>query len=66
NGKPGKKGDSRKLMNFLRYSSNAWGQRVLEGVSWDLFWYFVGAGAVFIVLHASYMHFFVNRAKQSK
>jgi len=53
-------------MNFLRYSSNAWGQRVLEGVSWDLFWYFVGAGAVFIVLHASYMHFFVNRAKQSK
>ncbi len=31
-------------MEILRYSKDAWGQTVLEGMSWDLFWYFVGAG----------------------
>jgi hypothetical protein len=53
-------------MDLFRYSSNAWGQRVLEGASWDLFWYFVGAGAVFIVLHASYMYFFVKEVEHNK
>ena len=42
-------------MEILRYSRDAWGQTVLEGMSWDLFWYFVGAGVVFIVIHAVYM-----------
>jgi hypothetical protein len=42
-------------MEILRYSSNAWGQKVLEGISWDLLWVFICIGAAFIVLHALYM-----------
>ncbi|MCI0517143.1 MAG: hypothetical protein L0Y45_04840 [Woeseiaceae bacterium] len=41
-------------MEIFRYKSDAWGQRVLEGVSWDLLWFFVGAALLFIVLHAIY------------
>ncbi|MBT5874752.1 MAG: hypothetical protein HOH43_15145 [Candidatus Latescibacteria bacterium] len=49
-------------MEFLRYSRDAWGQTVLEGMSWDLFWYFVGAGGAFILLHMVYMRL-VNQKK---
>ena len=42
-------------MEILRYSTNAWGQKVVEGLSWDLIWVFFLAGAAFIVLHAVYM-----------
>ena len=42
-------------MEILRYSRDAWGQTVLEGMSWDLFWYFVAGGVVFIVFHTVYM-----------
>jgi len=41
-------------MEFLRYRSNAWGQQVLEGVSWDFIWVFVAASLAFIVFHAVY------------
>ena len=51
-------------MDIFRYTSDAWGQRVLEGLSWDLIGYFTGAGIVFIVLHAGYMHFFVKENNQ--
>ena len=43
-------------MEILRYKSDAWGQRVVEGASWDLIWVFVGAAIVFIVFHAVYTH----------
>ena len=43
-------------MDFLRYKSDAWGQRVLEGASWDLLWVFAAAGLAFIVFHAIYTH----------
>jgi hypothetical protein len=43
-------------MEIFRYKSDAWGQRVLEGASWDLLWIFVGAAVLFIVLHAIYKH----------
>ena len=43
-------------MEILRYKSDAWGQRILEGASWDLLWIFVAAGVVFIVFHAVYTH----------
>jgi hypothetical protein len=36
----------------FRYASDVYGQTVLVGASWDLIWWFVGAGAAFIVLHA--------------
>lgn len=41
-------------MEFLEYKSNAWGQKVLEGVSWDLVWVFVAAGLIVIVIHSIY------------
>jgi hypothetical protein len=41
-------------MDILRYRSDAWGQQVLEGVSWDLVWVFIAAGFGFIVIHAVY------------
>lgn len=44
-------------MEILRYSSNAWGQQVLEGMSWDLIPVFVGIGLVVMIGHALYMHF---------
>ena len=40
---------------LFRYSTNPWGQRVLEGVSWDLLWVFFGAGMAFICLHLIYL-----------
>jgi len=41
-------------MDFLRYKSDVYGQRVLDGASFDLLWVFVAAGAAFIVFHALY------------
>ncbi|HME25248.1 MAG TPA: hypothetical protein VKI44_28630 [Acetobacteraceae bacterium] len=37
---------------MFRYASSVYGQTVLVGASWDLIWWFVGAGAAFIVVHA--------------
>jgi len=37
---------------LFRYASDVYGQTVLVGASWDLIWWFVGAGAAFVVLHA--------------
>lgn len=42
-------------MEFLRVSHNAWGQEVLEGVSFDLFYLFAGATLAVIVIHMLYM-----------
>lgn len=53
-------------MEIFRYSSNAWGQRMLEGLSWDLIGYFAGAGVAFIVFHIVYMHFVGKRMKQGE
>ena len=44
------------MMGFLRYKSDVWGQRVLEGASWDLIWVFAAAAVAFIVFHAVYTH----------
>ncbi len=37
---------------FFRYATSVYGQEVLLGANWDLFWWFVAAGAIFIILHA--------------
>ncbi|MEE2781867.1 MAG: hypothetical protein VYE04_00790 [Pseudomonadota bacterium] len=39
-------------MEIFRYSSDAWGQTALEGISWDLLPFFFGMGVVVIVAHA--------------
>jgi hypothetical protein len=38
---------------MFRYATSVYGQTVLVGASWDLIWWFVGAGAAFIVVHAA-------------
>ena len=51
-------------MEFLRYRSDAWGQQVLDGVSWELVWVFVVAGFVCVIVHAVYAKW-RNKLKQS-
>ena len=42
-------------MEILRHRTNAWGQQVLEGVSWELTGVFVVAGLILVFLHAIYV-----------
>jgi hypothetical protein len=42
-------------MEILRFSHNAWGQEVLEGVAFDLAYVFAGAALAVIVIHMLYM-----------
>jgi len=39
-------------MNILRYGHDAWGQSIIDGVSWDLLGLAFGAGVAVIVIHA--------------
>ncbi|MDX2144395.1 MAG: hypothetical protein SFV19_13650 [Rhodospirillaceae bacterium] len=39
-------------MELFRYSRNAWGQTTLEGVSFELFWVFLGAALAVVAIHA--------------
>ena len=41
-------------MELFRVSRDAYGREVLQGLSWDLIWVFVAAGAALIVVHALY------------
>lgn len=52
-----------KQLEVLRYKTDAWGQRVLEGASWDLLWVFAAAAVIFIVFHAIYTN---RKLKQRK
>ncbi len=38
-------------MELFRYSRDVYGQRILEGISWDLFWVVIGLAAAGIVGH---------------
>ena len=44
-------------MELFRISRDAYGREVLQGMSWDLIWVFVGVGCVLIVGHALYRLF---------
>jgi hypothetical protein len=44
-------------MELFRVSRDVYGREVLQGMSWDLFWVFVGLGCVLIVGHALYRYF---------
>jgi len=41
-------------VEFVRISRDAWGQEVLEGVSWDLLPVAFAIGAIVIIGHAIY------------
>ena len=50
-------------MEIIRYKSDVWGQRVLEGASWELIWVFAAAAVVFIIFHALYTHRILKRRR---
>ena len=50
-------------MEFLRYSRDVWGQTVLEGMSWDLFWFFVSGGIISVIGHLIFMQFATEKTK---
>lgn len=37
---------------FFRFATDVYGQKILLGANWNLIWWCIGAGALFIVLHA--------------
>jgi cytochrome b subunit of formate dehydrogenase len=39
-------------MEFLRRAANPWGQEVILGIGWDLFWAAVVGGFLFVAVHA--------------
>jgi hypothetical protein len=41
-------------VELFRFSRDVYGREVLQGMSWDLLWVFVGVGCVLIVGHALY------------
>jgi hypothetical protein len=53
-------------MPLFRYATSVYGQSVLVGASWDLIWWFVGAGAVLIVAHAAVKMIAGSRADVSE
>ena len=50
-------------MDFVRISTDAWGQEVLEGISWDLLPVAVALGALVIIGHALWR--FTRRSRGS-
>ena len=51
-------------MELFRVNRNPWGQEILSGVSWDLLWVFIAAGAAFIVVHIVYMWLWAPRVRR--
>ena len=45
-------------MEIFRVSRDVYGREVLQGMSWDLIWFFVAIGVTLIVIHAVYRAFF--------
>ena len=41
-------------MELFRVSRDIYGREVLQGMSWDLLWVFIGVGCALIVGHAVY------------
>jgi formate dehydrogenase subunit gamma len=51
-------------VDLLRISRDAYGREVLQGISWDLLWVFVGAGLALIVVHALYRALFASKQER--
>ena len=49
-------------MEFLRHSKDAWGQKMLVGVSWDLLWIPIVAAFAVIVVHFA-LRYWRNKAR---
>jgi hypothetical protein len=44
-------------MELFRFTRDVYGREVLEGMSWDLLWVFLGAAVALVVVHALYRLF---------
>ncbi len=42
-------------MNFVQWGLNPWGQQILTHLSWDLLWWAIGLGILFVIAHAVYV-----------
>jgi Mg2+ and Co2+ transporter CorA len=50
---------------LFRYATSVYGQDVLLGASWDLIWWFIGAGAAIIAIHAAVKAFAPTQPRRS-
>jgi hypothetical protein len=50
-------------VELFRISRDAYGREVLQGLSWDLIWLFVGVGVALIVGHALYRYFLAPKRR---
>jgi hypothetical protein len=50
-------------VELVRVSRDVYGREVLQGMSWDLVWVFVGIGGVLIVGHALYRLFLAPKPR---
>jgi len=42
------------LIDYLfRFGTDAYGQTILLGANWDLFWWCLAAGLAFVIVHAA-------------
>ena len=42
------------MIDYLfRFGADAYGQTILLGANWDLFWWFLAASVAFMVVHAA-------------
>lgn len=52
-------------MSIFRYTSNAWGEKTLEGISWDLLWLFIGVSLTAITIHFFYKLIMNKKIKET-
>jgi len=42
------------MLDYLfRFGSDAYGQTILLGANWNLFWWFLGGSVAFMIVHAA-------------
>ena len=42
------------MIDYLfRFGTDAYGQTILLGANWDLFWWFLAASVAFLIIHAA-------------
>jgi hypothetical protein len=50
-------------VELFRVSRDIYGREVLQGMSWDLLWVFIGIGCALIVVHAAYRLLFAPKRR---
>jgi hypothetical protein len=50
-------------VELFRVSRDIYGREVLQGMSWDLLWVFIGVGIALIVVHAVYRLLFAPKPR---